>query len=137
MHVHVEQKGHCCGAAQRRPVHHRQPQERRAGRQGEVEEAAAQESEQIGGQIFIDSWGWVNPGNPARAAQMSAMAASVAHDGDGLNGARFCAAAIAQAFVQADQHKAQGWNLLHPFDSPYQMAGAGTIGLELVEDLPE
>ena len=30
---------------------------------------------------------------------MSAMAASVAHDGEGLNGARFCAAAIAQAFV--------------------------------------
>ncbi len=56
-------------------------------------------AEQIGGQIFIDSWGWVNPGNPQRAAEMSAMAASVAHDGDGLNGARFCAAAIAQAFV--------------------------------------
>src|SRR5690606_66919 len=55
-------------------------------------------AEQIGGQIFIDSWGWVNPGNPARAAKMSAMAASVAHDGDGLNGARFCAAAIAAAF---------------------------------------
>ena len=56
-------------------------------------------AEQIGGQIFIDTWGWVNPGNPQRAADMSAMAASVAHDGDGLNGARFCAAAIAQAFV--------------------------------------
>jgi hypothetical protein len=56
-------------------------------------------AEQIGGQIFIDSWGWVNPGNPQKAAGMSAMAASVAHDGDGLNGARFCAAAIAQAFV--------------------------------------
>ncbi|WP_338720677.1 ADP-ribosylglycohydrolase family protein [Devosia sp. XK-2] len=55
-------------------------------------------AEQIGGQIFIDSWGWVNPGNPKRAAEMSAMAASVAHDGDGLNGARFCAAAIAAAF---------------------------------------
>jgi ADP-ribosylglycohydrolase len=56
-------------------------------------------AEQIGGQIFIDSWGWVNPANPKRAAEMSAMAASVAHDGEGLNGARFCAAAIAQAFV--------------------------------------
>lgn len=55
-------------------------------------------AEQIGGQIFIDSWGWVNPGNPQRAADMSAMAASVAHDGDGLNGARFCAASIAAAF---------------------------------------
>lgn len=59
-------------------------------------------AEQIGGQIFIDSWGWVNPANPAKAAQMSAMAASVAHDGEGLNGARFCAAAIAQAFVSSD-----------------------------------
>ena len=55
-------------------------------------------AEQIGGQIFIDSWGWVNPGNPKKAAEMSARAASVAHDGEGLNGARFCAAAIAAAF---------------------------------------
>lgn len=25
---------------------------------------------------------------------------------------------------------------MHPFDNPYQIAGAGTIGLELLEDLP-
>ena len=56
-------------------------------------------AEQIGGQIFIDSWGWLNPGNPKRAAEMSARAASVAHDGNGLHGARWVAAAIAQAFV--------------------------------------
>lgn len=62
-------------------------------------------AEQIGGQIFIDSWGWVNPGNPKRAAEMSAMAASVAHDGDGLNGARFCAAAIAAAFEASSIEK--------------------------------
>lgn len=65
---------------------------------GAIATNGATVAEQIGGQIFIDSWGWVNPGNPARAAEMSAMAASVAHDGDGLNGARFCAAAIATAF---------------------------------------
>ena len=47
------------------------------------------------------------------------------------------APAIRQAFARADHYKAQGWNLLHPFDSPHQMAGAGTIGLELLEDLPE
>ena len=41
-----------------------------------------------------------------------------------------------EVFARADQYKAQGWNLLHPFDSPYQMAGAGTIGLEMLEDLP-
>ncbi|MEO8758897.1 MAG: ADP-ribosylglycohydrolase family protein [Devosia sp.] len=66
---------------------------------GSIAQNGTTVAEQIGGQIFIDSWGWVNPGNPARAAKMSAMAASVAHDGDGLNGARFCAAAIAQACV--------------------------------------
>jgi len=70
-----------------------------APRSGAIETNGTTVAEQIGGQIFIDSWGWVNPGNPGRAAKMSAMAASVAHDGDGLNGARFCAAAIAQAFV--------------------------------------
>jgi threonine dehydratase len=41
-----------------------------------------------------------------------------------------------EIFARADHYKAQGWNLLHPFDNPYQMAGAGTIGLELIEDLP-
>ena len=70
-----------------------------APRSGSIAQNGTTVAEQIGGQIFIDSWGWVNPGNPKRAAEMSAMAASVAHDGDGLNGARFCAAAIAQAFV--------------------------------------
>ncbi len=70
-----------------------------APQSGSIAQNGTTVAEQIGGQIFIDSWGWVNPTNPKRAAAMSAMAASVAHDGDGLNGARFCAAAIAQAFV--------------------------------------
>jgi len=69
-----------------------------APRSGSIAQNGTTVAEQIGGQIFIDSWGWVNPGNPQRAADMSARAASVAHDGDGLNGARFCAAAIARAF---------------------------------------
>ncbi len=46
------------------------------------------------------------------------------------------APAYPQVFARADQFKLQGWNLLHPFDSPHQMAGCGTIGLELLEDLP-
>lgn len=70
-----------------------------APQSGSIATNGATVAEQIGGQIFIDSWGWVNPGNPERAARMAAMAASVAHDGDGLEGARFCAAAIAAAFT--------------------------------------
>jgi threonine dehydratase len=47
------------------------------------------------------------------------------------------AADLPQTFERADQLKREGWNFLHPFDSPFQMAGAGTIGLEILEDLPE
>ncbi len=59
-------------------------------------------AEQIGGQIFIDTWGLVNPGNPKRAADYGEAAASVSHDGNGLYGARFFCAAIAQAFLTSD-----------------------------------
>ncbi len=55
-------------------------------------------AEQIGGQIFIDTWGLICPGDPARAAQYAISAASVSHDGEGLHGAAFMAAAIARAY---------------------------------------
>lgn len=55
-------------------------------------------AEQIGGQIFIDTWGLIHPGNPKRAAEDGAAAASVSHDGEGVNGARFICACIAEAF---------------------------------------
>jgi ADP-ribosylglycohydrolase len=55
---------------------------------------------QIGGQIFIDTWGLVLPGRPDEAARYAATAASVSHDGEGLNGARFIAACIAAAFCE-------------------------------------
>ncbi|MCK3780885.1 ADP-ribosylglycohydrolase family protein [Ensifer sesbaniae] len=70
-----------------------------APQSGSIAQNGTTVAEQIGGQIFIDSWGWVHPADPKKAAEASARAASVAHDGEGLNGARFCAAAIAQAFV--------------------------------------
>jgi len=37
----------------------------------------------------------------------------------------------------AQSHQRQGLTFLHPYDNPNQMAGNGTIGLELLEDLPE
>jgi ADP-ribosylglycohydrolase len=65
---------------------------------GSIARNGAVVAEQIGGQIFIDSWGLVWPGRPEQAARYAATAASVSHDGDGLNGARFIAACIAAAF---------------------------------------
>ncbi|WJH34398.1 ADP-ribosylglycohydrolase family protein [Paenibacillus sp. CC-CFT747] len=59
-------------------------------------------AEQIGGQIFIDTWGLVNPGNPKKAADYGEAAARVSHDGEGVWGARFFCAAISKAFETAD-----------------------------------
>lgn len=59
-------------------------------------------AEQIGGQIFIDTWGLVNPCNPTKAADFGEAAASVSHDGEGLYGARFFCACIAKAFACND-----------------------------------
>ena len=58
-------------------------------------------AEQIGGQIFSDCWGLVNPGNPYRAAEYAKKMASVTHDGEGKYGGMFIAACIAEAFVES------------------------------------
>ena len=54
---------------------------------------------QIGGQIFSDCFGILNPGDPKKAAEYAATMASITHDEEGLNGARFIAACIAKAYV--------------------------------------
>ena len=55
-------------------------------------------SNQIGGQIFIDTWGFVWPGNPVKAAEFARSAASVSHDGEAVHGAAFIAACIAASY---------------------------------------
>lgn len=59
-------------------------------------------AEQIGGQIFIDTWGLVFPDNYKKAAEYAGMAASVGHDGNGIYGAVFIAALISLAFSSTD-----------------------------------
>ncbi len=62
-------------------------------------------AEQIGGQIFIDSWGLVAPGEPDVAAKLAKKAASVTHGGNGVYGGVFIAACISIAFVERDIEK--------------------------------
>lgn len=62
-------------------------------------------AEQIGGQIFIDTWGLVNPANPERAAKYTLKASSVSHGGNGMYGGMFIAACISAAFVEKDIKK--------------------------------
>jgi len=69
---------------------------------GSVEHNGEIVAQQIGGQIFIDPWGLIAPGNPVLAAEYAAKAASVTHGGNGVYGGMFVAAAIAAAFTQRD-----------------------------------
>lgn len=55
------------------------------------------ESESVGGQIFVDYLGLCFPGNEARAAELGGRLAAVAHFDDGVWGGRFMAAACAAA----------------------------------------
>ena len=70
-----------------------------APRSGSVAQNGATIAEQIGGQIFIDTWGLVLPGRPELAAEYAAKAASVSHGGNGIYGGQFVAAAISAAFT--------------------------------------
>ncbi len=71
-----------------------------APRSGSIAQNGAALAEQIGGQIFSDIWGWVAPNDPARAADLAAVASSVSHDGEGIEGGRFIAALVSAAFCE-------------------------------------
>jgi ADP-ribosylglycohydrolase len=73
-----------------------------APRSGSVEQNGSAAAEQIGGQIFIDTWGLVCPGNPGRAAGYAEKAAGVTHGGNGVYGGVFVAACVAGAFEERD-----------------------------------
>ena len=44
---------------------------------------------------------------------------------------------VGAAFAEVAQYQEQGWAYLHPFDDPVIMAGQGTIGLEILDDVPQ
>ena len=44
---------------------------------------------------------------------------------------------IAAAFAKIESYESQGRIFIHPFDDPLVMAGQGTLGLEIMEDMPE
>ena len=62
-----------------------------APRSGSIEQNGAATAEQIGGQIFIDTWGLVAPGNPDLAARL-AREAEVSH----MTGTGFTEASLLQ-----------------------------------------
>ena len=69
---------------------------------GSIKVNGASVAEQIGGQIFIDSWGWVFPEDAGKAAHHAGLAAAVSHDGNGIYGGQFIAACVSLAFSLND-----------------------------------
>ncbi|MCK6579437.1 MAG: ADP-ribosylglycohydrolase family protein [Anaerolineae bacterium] len=76
-----------------------------APRSGSIAQNGRALAEQIGGQIFSDVWGLLLPNDPRAAADLSERASSVSHDGAGLHGARFIAAAVSAAFSERDPRR--------------------------------
>lgn len=77
----------------------------KAPQSGSIMQNGSAMAEQIGGQIFIDTWGLVAPGDPDMAAALAREAASVTHDGNGVYGGMFIAACISYAFDERDIKK--------------------------------
>src|ERR1700676_2222254 len=44
---------------------------------------------------------------------------------------------IGAALAEVAEYERQGWVFIHPFDDPVVMAGQGTIGLEILDDVPQ
>lgn len=57
-------------------------------------------AEQIGAEIFIDTWALANPGDPEQAVALARRAASVSHDGIAVEAACLLAAMEALAFCE-------------------------------------
>ncbi len=99
-----------------------------APQSGSIAQNGLTMAEQIGGQIFIDTWGLVMPNNPKKAAELGAMAASVSHDGEGVHGARFFCACISHAFVSNDIREIINVGLsVLPEDSLYRKVSDAVI----------
>ncbi|HXE32207.1 MAG TPA: threonine/serine dehydratase [Terriglobales bacterium] len=75
-------------------------------------------------------------GMPARVIMPQATPANYVAATRGYGGEVVLAETIDAAFAAAQSAVDEGWTLVHPFDDGDVIAGQGTVGLEILEDLP-
>lgn len=56
-------------------------------------------AQQIGGQIFSDSWGFIFPDDCAKAAEYARRAAKISHEGEAVIGGMFVGACVSAAYT--------------------------------------
>ena len=98
-----------------------------APQSGSVEQNGLILAEQIGGQIFIDTWGLVNPCNPEKAAHYGEAAQCIPRR-RGRFRARFFCRAIAKAFETDDIFEIMETGLAQiPKDSLYHQVASAVL----------
>lgn len=91
-------------------------------------------SEQIGGQIFSDCWGYVSLGNVDLAVDLAAKMSSVTHDGQAIEGGKFVAACIALAYEVKDCKEIITKALTYLNDGEYQDCVLDIMHHHTIED---
>ncbi len=84
------------------------------------------------------AWGARQAGLPCTVVMHAAASRIKVAAAEGYGATVVLHGAMPEAFAKMDEiRREQGLTLIHPFDDPMIMAGQGTIGLEIVEQVPD
>ena len=103
---------------------------------GSVETNGTMLANQIGGQIFIDGWGYVAINDPDKAMELAGKCAGAMHDQNGIEGAKFVAGCIAYA-PKAESIESLISTIRNKLDDTYDYGKAIDIVLDLYHRYPD
>ncbi len=84
------------------------------------------------------AWGARQVGVPCTVVMHAAASRSKVAAAEGYGATVILHGAMPEAFAKMDEiRRERNLTLIHPFDDPMIMAGQGTIGLEIVEQVPD
>ncbi len=102
---------------------------------GSVETNGRMLANQIGGQIFIDGWGYVAMHDPDKAMELAGKCACAMHDQNGIEGAKFVAGCIAYAPL-AENMESLVSTIRNKLDDTYDYGKAIDLVMDLYHRYP-